>query len=117
MSQNTNHNGFDKNSIFSVLYRNRVVISKGTVTVVNLSILFTMISFLCAPWLVIIGAIVALVMGYRFSFEKNSPDFGGSIDDIVQNAAGKVKGVVDSFTKDKDEPQEGEAWNGEEDVH
>ncbi len=122
MSQNANR-GFDKNSIFSALYRNRVVLSKGNATVINLSIGFFIISFLCAPWLVIIGGIVALAMGYRFSFTKNSPDFGGSIDDLVQNAAGKVKGVVNSFRQEDSaqseasEPQGADVQDTGADIH
>ena len=115
MNQNSTQVNFDKNSIFSFLYRNRVVASKGGVTIVNLSIVFFILAVLCAPWLVLIGAIVAFALGYRFSFEKNSADFGGTIDDIVQNAAGKVKGVVEGFTKEKGEPVED--WDGVEDHH
>ena len=70
MNQNTNNS--DKNSIFSFLYRNRVVVSKENMTIANLSITFSLFSLLCTPWLVVIGAVVALVLGYRFSMEKNS---------------------------------------------
>jgi len=115
MNQNTNPIKLDKNSVFSFLYRNRVVVSKGDVTVVNLAIVFFILSVLCAPWLVAIGAIVALVLGYRFSYEKNSADFGGSFDDLVQNAAGKVKSAVEGFTKEKGEAIED--WDGVEDHH
>ena len=115
MNQNTNQNSFDKNSIFSFLYRNRVVVSKGNVPIVNLSVIFFVLSVLCAPWLVIIGVIVALALGYRFSFEKNSADFGGTIDDLVQNAAVNVKSAVEGFTKEKGEDIED--WDGVEDHH
>ena len=59
MENNTaNNNG--KTGFFSLLYRTRLVITKGDTTILNLSVLFSVISLLCAPWLVVIGAIVAL---------------------------------------------------------
>ena len=115
MNQNSTQINFDKNSIFSFLYRNRVVVSKADVTIVNLSIVFFILAVLCAPWLVLIGVIVAFALGYRFSFEKNSADFGGSIDDLVQNAAGKVKSAVEGFIKEKGEAKED--WDGTQDHH
>ena len=115
MTQNTNQINLDKNSIFSFLYRNRVVVTKGNVTVMNLSIVFFIFSILCAPWLVVIGSILALVLGYRFSYQRKSADFGGSLDDLVQNAAGKVKSAVGSFTTESNEAAtEGEAVEGQD---
>ncbi|HPS80303.1 MAG TPA: hypothetical protein PLP25_00405, partial [Candidatus Limiplasma sp.] len=53
---NTQNNG--KPGFFSLLYRTRLMLRKGDVTILNLSVLFSIISLLCAPWLVIVGAIV-----------------------------------------------------------
>ena len=108
-------NNFDKNSVFSFLYRNRIVVSKGNVTIVNLSAIFSLLSLLCAPWFVVIGVIVALVLGYRFSMDKNSADFGGSFDAMVKNAAGNVKSAVESITQEKGEDIED--LDGKEDHH
>lgn len=94
---NTNNtNG--KSNFFSFLYRNRVIVKKGDITIVNLSLLFAVISVLTAPWLVLGGFIAALALGYRFSFMKNSPDFCGDFNEVVKDAAGNVKSVVDSVT-------------------
>ena len=46
------------NSIFNKLYANRIVFKREGATIVNLSLLFCIIAFLTAPWLVIGGAIM-----------------------------------------------------------
>ena len=94
------------NGFFSILYRTRVKVSKGNTTILNLSALFSVISLLTAPWLVIIGAIVALVLGYRFSIDRNGADFEQNFDTVIRNAAGNVKQVVDSVTDHDKETKE-----------
>ena len=84
---------------FSVLYRTRFRASKNGETVINLSLLFSIIALLSAPWLVILGVIAALAMGYRFSFDKNGLGFEQNFDDVVRNAAGHVRQAVDSVTE------------------
>ena len=86
-------------SLFSFLYRTRVKVSKDSVSILNLSLTFMLLSLLFAPWLVIIGGIVALVMGYRFNIARNDPSFTDSFDNMVQQAAGNVKSAVNSFTQ------------------
>ena len=71
MENNTNRNE-NKTGLFSFLYRTRILITKDNVTIVNLSILFSLIALLVAPWLVVVGAIVALALGYRFSIDKKT---------------------------------------------
>lgn len=110
MSQNTNSNGFDKGSLFSFLYRTRIKVMKGNTTIVNLSVIFSVIALLSAPWLVIIGAMVALALGYRFSMERNAEGFSGSFGNVVRGAASTVKSAVESFTS-----EQGEAQNGAKD--
>lgn len=112
MSQYNNQNGIDKNSIFSFLYRNRLKVTKGDVVIVNLSVLFSLLSLLCAPWLVVIGALVALALGYRFAMEKNSAHFGGTFETVTQGMAGNVKSAVESFTHANDETDA--AGNGQD---
>ena len=48
-------------SLFDALFRFRVVMRKGDVTVLNLSVLFLIFALFTAPWLVVIGTLVALV--------------------------------------------------------
>ena len=102
MTENTKH-GIDKSNLFSFLYRTRVKIFKGDIPILNLSLLFCLLSLLSAAWLVVIGSIAGLLLGYRFEMEKNSPDFGGSFRNMVQGAAGNMKSAVDSFAGSKDE--------------
>jgi hypothetical protein len=89
------------NGFFSTMYRTRFRASKNGQTVVNLSLLFSLIALLSAPWLVILGLIASLLMGYRFSVDKNGLGFEQSFDDVVRNAAGNVKHAVDGFTEQR----------------
>ena len=51
-------------------------------------------------WLrLILGLLAALVMGYRFSIDKNGLGFEQSFDDVVKNAAIHVKETVESVTE------------------
>ena len=93
---NTNNQG--KTGFFSMLYRTRLMVTKGETTIVNLSLLFSVIALLCAPWLVIIGAIVALVLGYRFGIERNAPAFDKDFEHLVKDAADNVKHAVENVT-------------------
>ncbi len=82
---------------FTKLYRARIRIAKGNVTILNLSALFSIIALLCAPWLVMIGAVVALILGYKFSISRNDGNFSEDWNNMVHRAAGNVKNVVDSI--------------------
>jgi hypothetical protein len=87
--------------LFTHLYRWRIKVTKGQVVIVNLSALFMIFALLTAFWLPAVGLIVALVLGYRISFERNSRDFAGeSFDSIVKKASSNVRNTVDSFTRD-----------------
>jgi len=91
------------NNIFSKLYRTRIKVTKDHTPVINLSLLFSLVALILAPHLVIIGAIVAMVLGYRFSIQKDAPEFSGNLKEVVDDAAENVKDAVRSFTgKDKD---------------
>ncbi|MCE5344113.1 MAG: DUF4342 domain-containing protein [Eubacteriales bacterium] len=109
MENNTQTNGNEKTGLFSFLYRTRIVVSKGETTIVNLSVLFSIIALLCAPWLVVIGAIVALVLGYRFSISHNAAGFAKDFEHVVKDAASNVKHAVENVTNKKettDEPSQ-----------
>lgn len=98
-TNNTNTtNNVNKPGFFNLAYRTRLVIRKGEATIVNLSMLFSVISLLCAPWLVIIGAIVALLLGYRYSIERNAPAFDKDFEHLVKDAADNVKHAVENVT-------------------
>lgn len=88
-----NHTGF-----FSMLYRTRILITKGESTILNLSVLFSVILLLCAPWLVVVGAIVALMLGYRFAIERNAAAFDKDFSNVVHDAANNVRQAVENVT-------------------
>lgn len=94
------------NGIFSFLYRTRIKMTKGQTPVLNLSLLFCLIAVLTAPWLVIIGVIAALVMGYQLSVERNAESFSGNFQQVVNEAAAKVKSAVDSLGGNDEEPHD-----------
>ena len=92
------NNTANKTGFFSLLYRTRIVITKGETTIVNLSLLFSIISLLCAPWLVVIGAVIALVLGYKFAIDRNASGFATDFEHVVKDATDNVKQVVDKVT-------------------
>ena len=94
------------NNVFSVLYRTRVKVQKDDTPILNLSLIFSIIAVCSAPWLAVIGLVVALVLGYRFSIERNAAEFSGSFQDVVNSAAANVKGEVNSFTGTENEIEE-----------
>lgn len=84
-----------KNNWFSFLYRTRVRVCKENTDILNLSLIFSVLAVCTAPWLVVGGLVAALLLGYRFSIEKNAPQFSGSFDEVVRDAAQNVRDVVD----------------------
>ena len=84
-----------RNNWFSILYRTRVKVCKGETTIINLSFIFSLLAVSTAPWLAVAGLIIALALGYRFSIEKNAPQFSGNFDEVVRDAAQNVKNAVD----------------------
>ncbi len=86
------------NSIFSRLYRTRIIIDKDGVRIANISLLYTLIAALTAPWLLLGSVIAAFALGYRFRVVRNSAEFSGDFSAVVQEAKDNVRHAVDSFT-------------------
>ena len=59
------------------------------------------------PWLVIIGAVVAMLLGYRFSLIKKAEGFSESWNNVVHKGAEQVKNVVEQFGKNDEGNQGG----------
>ena len=99
MNQDTNRNSTQNgnNTFFSRFYRIRIHVSKGTITILNLSLLFLIFSLLCAPWLVLIGSVAALALGYRFSIDKNADNFQEDFSNVVQNATDNIKSATETI--------------------
>lgn len=85
----------NKNHWFSLFYRTRIMVCKEQTVILNLSLLFSLLALLSAPWLVVAGFIVALALGYRFSIEKNAAQFSGDLDEVMRGAAQNVKDTFD----------------------
>ena len=81
-------------------FRARVKVRREDTPILNISALFAALSLLISPHLVIIGAIIALVLGYKFSFDKHDHAFDGeNLERTVRSAAENVKHSVNDFTK------------------
>ena len=81
-------------------FRARIKVRREDTTILNISTLFAALTLLISPHLVIIGAIIALVLGYKFSFDKHDHAFDGeNLERTVRNAAENVKHSVNDFTK------------------
>ena len=91
------------NRVFNKLYANRIVARREDTTIANLSLIFVIIAFLTAPWLVIGGAIAALALGYKFGYARNAADFVSDFDTVVQDAKNNVRTVVDAVTNQNDQ--------------
>ena len=93
-----NKKGFS--NLMSKLYQFRLKVKKGPVTILNISLLFSILALLISPHLVVIGAIMMLVLGYHVSFDKRDPDFASdNLERMVRNAGENVKETVSDFTR------------------
>lgn len=86
---------------FNTMFRIRFRLTKGSIPIVNLSVLFMILMLLIAPQAVVIGAVMALVLGYRFSIERNSESFTEeSLEDMLKHAGTNVRNTVFTIAKD-----------------
>lgn len=97
-STNDNKKGFM--NFMTKLYQFRLKVKKGSVTILNLSLLFSILALLISPHLVIVGAILMLILGYHVSFDKRDADFASdNLERMVRNAGENVKDAVGDFTR------------------
>ena len=90
-----------KGGLLNYLYRMRLKVVKGDLTIINISALFVILTAISAFWVLIIGSVAAMVLGYRISMERNSPDFQEeSLEGLVRNASSNVKNSAFSFARD-----------------
>jgi len=90
-----------RHGVFNYLFRLRVKILKGDVTIINLSVLFLILVLLIAPWVIVIGGVLALLLGYRFTIDRDSRDFSSdSLEDMMKNAGSNVRNTVFTIAKD-----------------
>jgi hypothetical protein len=81
-------------------FRARVKVRREETVILNISTIFAVLALLLSPHIVIIGAIIALVLGYKFSFDKHDHAFDGeNLERTVRSAAENMKASVSDFTK------------------
>ncbi|MGN0745749.1 MAG: hypothetical protein ACI4ML_03630 [Aristaeellaceae bacterium] len=87
--------------VISRLYQARVKVRKGNTSILNLSLLFSLLALLISPHLVLVGVILMLILGYKVSFERHDPDFASdNLEKMVRNAAQNVKESVSSMAQE-----------------
>ena len=106
MNQKKQQTGKDESknkamNIIQKLYRSRVKIRKGETTIINVSVLFAILSLLPFAWpITIIGVVASVLLGYQFSFSGMDPDFeSDNLEKMVKNAAQNAKSSVSSVVK------------------
>ncbi|MBN1778248.1 MAG: DUF4342 domain-containing protein [Clostridiales bacterium] len=107
-----------RKNIFQILYHFRLKIKKDDIVIVNLSSLFIIFALLFSPWVVIVGLLFALVMGYRIRIDSRSKEFDEvSLEETLKHAGENIKHTVDSLIREsrkddqedeQDEPEEEE---------
>ena len=101
---NTNgHVEVNKSTLMALIhkcFRARIKIRREETPILNVSVLFAVLAVLVSPHLVIIGAVICLVLGYKFSFDKHDHAFDGeNLERTVRHAAENVKTSVNDFTR------------------
>lgn len=92
------HKGFK--GLLNTLFRLRLVVKRGEHTIANLSVLFLALAVLLSVHMVVISIALALVLGYRITFERNSRAFAdATVDDLFKNAKTNVQSSVQSFAR------------------
>ena len=87
-------------NLLQKLYRCRVKIRKGDVPVVNLSVLYAGAALIFAPHITVAGIIIAMVLGYQFSFSQMDEDFANdNLKKMVKNAAENARATVSSVAR------------------
>ena len=112
--QKTHAESNDISKFFGKLYRFRLKVKKDNAIIVNLSLLFGILALIVSPHLVLIGLILALILGYRISFDKKDPAFvGANLEKMVRNAGENVRESVSDFTRGFQEDHAEEAPKAE----
>ena len=88
-------------NILQKLFRTRFKVSKGDTPIVNLSLLFSLITALISPHIAVIGLIASLVLGYRITLDSDDPAFEKeNLERMVRSAAENVRQSVSGIARD-----------------
>lgn len=89
-----------RNGLFQKLYRHRLKVKKGDVSIANVSALFCIACALFAPHMSIAALIAALVLGYKINLSRDDEDFSNeNLEKMVRNAAENVKSGVSDIAR------------------
>jgi NACalpha-BTF3-like transcription factor len=95
------YHGRRRFNVFNALFRLRVKVFKDDTPIINLSLLFMIIAVLVSSWLVILSAVAALLLGYRFAIERDSDDFkDDTLENMVKHAGSNVKNAAFNIARD-----------------
>ena len=87
-------------NLLQKLYRCRVKVHKGDIPVINLSVVYAGAALIFAPHITVAGIIIAMILGYRFSFSQMDEDFASdNLKQTVKNAAENAKATVNSMVR------------------
>ena len=82
-------------NVLKKLYTIRFKVSKKDTPILNWSALFTLACVIFAPHMSIIGALLALLLGYQMSVDVNGEGFESeNLESTLRNAAQNVKSTV-----------------------
>lgn len=81
-------------------YRARVKVHRQDTAILNVSALFAVVSLLISPHLVILGAILSIILGYKITLDKHDHAFDGeNLERTVRHAAENAKNSVSDFAR------------------
>lgn len=99
-NESNNTNEKENGKFFKIMYKTRLKIRRGETTIINLSLLFSIISLLTAPWLVVLGLIVALVLGYKITIDRTGVGFEDTFNEVVQHGKQNVEKVFNDMSEE-----------------
>lgn len=81
-------------------YRARLKVHRQDTAILNISSLFAVVALLISPHLVILGVILAIILGYKFTLDKHDHAFDGeNLERTVRHAAENAKNSVSDFAR------------------
>lgn len=92
-----------KSAILELLhkcYRARLKVHRQDTAILNISAIFAVIALLISPHLLILGVILSILLGYRFTLDKHDHAFDGeNLERTVRHAAENAKNSVSDFAR------------------
>lgn len=93
--------------VFDFMYRLRIKVKKNQTVIVNLSSIFVLLVISLAPHIAVIGLILALVLGYRITIDRDSQEFADEhFDDMVKNARSNVQQTMSGIARQFSQAEE-----------